>query len=279
MNDLKEGFNRGVSNEHHHKNKTHISSSGLKLLLKSPKSFYEEYVLGKEKEWGNMDALNIGSYVHSLILEPEKTDEEFIIYSGTRRGKEWEAFSKENEDKIILTTSQSIACKNWVDTFNKTTVLLGAQDNTKEVPLSSFFDEGEAEVTVCTELEGVEVKVRPDYWKEGTFNGEPFHSIQDIKTSGQYVTSKADVERICSQWDYDLSAALYVDVMQKVTSTPHDFFFMFISKKDGQCAMYKASKQMLEEGRKKYVKALRYLKRARETGIYWENKIEEIDSI
>ena len=44
---------------------------------------------------GNMDALNIGSYVHSLILEPEKTEEEFVIYSGTRRGKDWEAFSEE----------------------------------------------------------------------------------------------------------------------------------------------------------------------------------------
>ena len=49
-----------------------------------------------------------------------------------------------------------------------------------------------------------------------------------------------------------------------------------MSKKDHKVALYRASEEMLERGRAEYLEAIEKLKIARETGIYFENKIQEL---
>lgn len=272
---MKLGFNRDISNTEYHEDRTFVSSSGLKLMYKDPRDYYATYVLNEPSMKMNQSNLDFGSYVHALILEPHLVDSQFAIYEGqTRYGKAWEAFKEEHKDKIIVTGSQARTAQQLYDNFNKSTVLLGEGDSKKEVPLSSFYTKGNAEETLCVLLEDVPVKVRFDYRKEW----DTYGSINDIKTTSEFAHTKAHAEAIIDTWNYEVSAALYVDAVEQQTGKPHDFYFTFISKKDGKSYMYRASKQMLEVGRRKYKIALERLKKARETGKFFENIILEIDA-
>jgi hypothetical protein len=85
------------------------------------------------------------------------------------------------------------------------------------------------------------------------------------------------VEKVCKTFGYDVSAALYVDAVEKETGIKHDFYFTFLSKSDMGVTIWKASEQMLQRGRLKYKKALAKLKRARKLDLWVEVGIEEIN--
>lgn len=270
---LQPGFNEDISNENYHNDREYKSSSALKLILKDPREYYRKYVLN-EQDSMNKDSLNIGSYFHTRILEPHLLDKEYAIFTGkSRRGKEWEEFEASAEGKTIITSSQKYLVDNMVEKFEQASVKIGNADNEKEVLISSFFNGGKAEETLCGEIDGYKVKVRFDYRKEF----EDFGSINDLKTTAGSVANKAEVQEICEYWGYHLSAALYVDLVTQVTGKSHDFYFVFSSKKDGECRIFKASEAMLERGRKEYKEAIRLLKEAEATNIYFQNKIEELD--
>lgn len=273
---MKLGFNPGISNEDYHGDREYISSSGLKLFLKDPRKFYKVYVENEPIEQEYKSALDFGSYIHARILEPHLLDEEFAVFEGTmRRGKVWEEFKENAGDKIIITSSQKSLADKMLKTYEETEVVLGKHGHSTNVPVTSFFSDGVAEESLCGLIDDVKIKVRFDYRREY----EDFGEIFDVKTTSDYISSKAQVERICANFGYHISAALYVDLVTQVTGKPHDFYFCFLSKKDGACRLFKASKQMLEKGREEYKKAIAGLKEARKTEIYFENKIEELNSV
>lgn len=265
---------RSMSNEEYHAERDHVSSSGLKLMLKDPKSFYEQYVLGIRQE--ATQAMDFGTYIHALILEPETVDEKFVIWEGaTRRGKEYDEFVENNKYKIIISRSQADQAETFLKTYEDSTIVIGKHGYEEAVPIPSFFEDGFAEESMFAELDGVKVKARFDYRKEF----EDFGSINDVKTTSYAVNGVEDAVKICGFYDYDLSAALYVDIAEKVTGKKHDFYFLFCSKKDGQFSLFRASEDFLNVGRKKYKEAISRLKRARETGIYYSNAIPEIPAL
>ncbi len=273
---LTDGFNKGFDNEAYHGDREYISSSGLKLILKNPREYYRKYVLN-EQDNQNVAALSIGSYAHTRILEPHLVEEEYAIWTGGRRqGKDWKEFEEANKSLTILTASQKSLVDSMIEEFDKTSVVLGGHGQEREVPLNTFFSDGKAEETACTEINGVKVKVRFDYRKEFPIQG--FGSINDLKTTGIALNNATieDVKDICDYWLYELSAALYVDVAEKLTGMPHDFYFCFLSKKDYAARIFKASEGMIHRGRQQYLEAIELLKAARKSGIYYKNTIQEL---
>lgn len=263
-----------MSNEEYHGERDHISSSGLKLMLKDPKSYYEQYVLGIRQE--STQAMDFGTYIHALILEPDTVEEEFAIWEGAqRRGKDYEEFEKANKNKIILTRSQVEQADVFLTAYEESSIVIGKHGYEEAVPIPTFFEDGVPEESMFAEIDGVKVKARFDYRREF----DDFGSINDIKTTSYAVNGVEDAVKICGFYDYDLSAALYVDVAKEVTGKEHDFYFLFCSKKDGKFSLFRASKEFLDVGRKKYKEAISRIKRARETGIYYDNKIPEIPAL
>jgi len=272
MKKLIKGFNEKCSNTDYHLDREYKSSSALKLILKDPREYYKTYVLNTPQDFSG-DALTIGSYSHTRILEPHLVDEEYAIFTGARRsGDIWKEFKEANEGKTIVTSSQKSLVDSMIDSYEKSFVKVGKPGNEKEVAISSFFTGGSAEETLCGEIDGYKVKVRFDYRKEF----DDFGSINDLKTTGSSISTKQEVEEICSYWGYDLSAALYVDLVTQETGKPHDFYFIFISKKTYETKIFKASNEMLSRGRASYKKAISLLKEAERTNVYFENKIEEL---
>jgi hypothetical protein len=209
-----------------------------------------------------------------LILEPETVEEKYAIYTGkTRSGKAWIEFQEENEGKTILTSSQANMIDSLYDTYKNEKVVIGAHGYDQPVELASFFKKGVAEMTVGAEINGVKVKVRTDYFRE--FSN--FASIQDVKTTRHKVGTPFAAKNVCDELDYDLSVALYVDVVRTVIDKPIDFYFLFLSKANGEVKLFKASEAMIARGREKYLAAIEELKAARASGHYYHNEIQEIE--
>jgi hypothetical protein len=267
------GFNKDIPNEDYHADREYVSSSVLKTIYKSLDDYRKQYIEGESKFFGNQIALDLGSYIHALILEPHVIEKEFQFFEGeTKSGEEFVKFFAERDpNKIVITNSMKTQAKELLENFYKTKV---RDKDGNDVLINTFVIGGNAEETLCVEMDGVKVKVRFDYRK---IENE-YASINDIKTTSSKIKTKKDFEKVCKQWGYDISAALYCDAVELHTGIKHDFNFIVLSKADKGTTIWKASEQMLEAGRRKYKIALAKLKKARETNIFQEGTIE-IDSI
>ena len=261
------GFNNGISNEDYHADREYISSSALKLILRDPKEYFKRYVKGDKDPTTSRAAFDFGTYIHSLILEPDTIEKEFAIFEGaSRRGKVYEEFKENNEGKIIITKSQNEKAKSMIEAF---------KENKKANNIIDL-ENGIAEQTICTKLEDVKIKIRADYNHQTTamLNDEiyPFGLIVDIKTTSDPI-DKFSVGKTIARYDYDLSAALYIDVLEQQLEVPQTFIFCFMSKTTNEVEVYQASDEMIENGRRKYKSALKKLKEARKTGIYYNEDV------
>lgn len=249
-----------LSNEDYHGDKTCFSSTQLKTVLESPEMFYQQYILGRSKKMDS-PALRIGNAVHTRILEPDKFDDEYAIYKGKiRRGAQWEQFKAENEGKILLTDKDMVQVDVAVDNILNTDATL------------PYINGGTPEVSLFTELEGVKIKVRADYLNE------KLKYIQDIKTTGEIV-NEVSTRRKIAQFGYDLSAALYLDAFRQEGFDIESFIWVFSSKSYQSCKVFKASEQMLENGRIKYKRALDTIKRYQDKNWDLTNDVVELSPI
>ena len=250
-----------ISNEDYHAEKEHLSSSNLKMLLKDPEKFYQEKVLGNREEVSSntQNAFSEGSYAHSLILEPDLVDKEFTIFSGMRKqGNEWESFKSDasNFGKTILSKAQQLKVNMWVKSF-------------KALPTAvNLIKNGQAELSLFGELQGVPVKVRADY-----INIEDGY-IADIKTT----SGPSDVDNFrltVESFEYDLSAALYCSMFELHYGRPFSFYFIVLGKRDLNCEVFKLSNANMTMGKQKIIKALNIYKKCKESGVW--KKIEKKD--
>src|SRR6056300_2082196 len=66
--------------------KVAFSSSNLKKLLDSPRTYYNLMQYGDET---NSQALRDGRLIHTMVLEPEKIDEHIFIVVQSKNTKKW----------------------------------------------------------------------------------------------------------------------------------------------------------------------------------------------
>lgn len=248
-----------MSNEAYHGDTSAFSSSQLKTMLESPEMFYQQYILGRKKAMDS-PALRIGNAVHTKILEPEKFEDEYALYNGVRRGAKWEQFKNDNENKIILSDKEMVQVDVAVDNVFNTDATL------------PYINGGQPEVSLFTELEGVKIKVRADYINE------TMGYIQDIKTTSDLV-NETNVRKKIAAFDYDLSAALYLDAFQKAGAKIDSFIWVFTSKNYQSCKVFKASEEMIENGRIKYKRALKSISEYQAKNWNIANDVVEIDPI
>lgn len=250
------GLNK-CDNATYHADKTHLSSSVIKTLYKSLELYHKEYILGLKPEFKNKSALEEGSLAHSLLLEPELTEQEFTYWDGwTKRGAEWDAFIADSQPgKTIISAPQ----KNRVDR------LVAA---CKALPEAiELLQGGEAEQTICNTLKDIDIKVRFDY-----INVEKGY-IADVKTTGY--SSDLDSFRVQAEGlMYDLSAALYCKIAEIHYGKKFDFYFIVLSKKDFTCDVYKCSQAFMVEGMRKINIGLEKYKKALASGLWVEKTME-----
>lgn len=102
------GFYTNLTNAQYHSGPG-ISKSGLDHIAHCPSSlpWSREAPVDQEK----LKAMDFGTALHCLLLEPEEFDKQFIVAPKfnlrTNAGKEeWENFQLEHDDKIIMTAEE-----------------------------------------------------------------------------------------------------------------------------------------------------------------------------
>ena len=236
------------TNEAYHADRSHLSSSALKLLLNDPLAFKAQYIDGIAQPETTNVAFQDGTLAHVLVLEPEKVAN-YAIFPGLRKfGTAWEEFKKANADKICISAAQMLRAERLYRAY-------------AELPQAiQLVSGGLAEHTMTGETMGVKLKARADYIVPGKY-------IVDVKTTSMPSDRDVFAETV-AQYSYHLSAALYCRVAAQVYTDIHEFYWLVLSKEDQGCRVYKASATTLAAGDALLQRALLQYKKSIETGIW-----------
>lgn len=239
------------TNLQYHSDRAYLSSSMLKLILKSPEEFYNKW-FGPQQADAEKDVFTEGSFVHTLLLEPQKVMTDYAVFEGLRKqGKAWECFKQDNPGKVLLSAPQVRRCEELAQAALVMPVAM------------KLLTGGLPEHTMTSAILDSPVKARADY-----INIEAGY-IVDVKTTS--MPSDVDIFRMTvEQYMYQLSAALYCGIAASSYHKPFDFYFIVLSKTDKQCHVYKASPLTLAAGHAMVNEAIVKYKHCLKTGD-WSN--------
>lgn len=227
-----------------------FSSSQLKDILRSSAHFHSNNIL-KENERETKKHLDFGTLAHTLFLEPEQFENEFVIGPKfdrrTKAGKEeaaaWEAA---NQGKIIIDEDMLQGAKRIANNLRGLSSYQLMQDHYGMAEASIFFTDP---------VYGLNLRIRPDYHIvpcEAFPNGLQF----DVKTTTDARPFK--FMRSCADFGYDISAAMYREGFQQHYGTAEKPEFIFLvaeSTAPFNVKQYRASDLFLSIGERRYNKA------------------------
>ncbi len=249
LNEFTPHWNETLSIEDYHADKTAVSSSGLRHILKSPFAFHENHRGQVDIE--ESAAFRIGHAAHMAILEPEKFEKCIVIqpeFSGTGSVKARQLWKhalspgaltlKPEEYETVVRMVEGV----WRHRAAKNILRNG------QVEVSGYYRD---------ELTGIKCRIRPDFLRMGNKV-----ALLDVKTTVDI--SKASFSRSCASYNYGFQMAQYIEGIRLITGKNVDYpLFLAIEKKAPyECALYQADEEMLAIGLKDYRRALDLLKRS-----------------
>jgi len=267
-----------VTNKEYHEDRSAISSSGIKVILKSAKKFYRFFLDKSFVRKPSTPDQEFGTYVHSLCLESEKiVDEYYVMPQGidrrTTEGKKLFAeFGKTHKTVKYEDNEQALEMvKSIFDHEYGKLILgeLGFPEHTIVWEEKIETEDGVFITVVC--------KVRLDYF---IYPCELFPNglIIDLKT-----TTDADdgFEKQAYNLQYHISAALYcrgVKIHLGLDQVP-PFVFLAVEKDDPyEVKSHVASDDMLQKGWTECLRGLKKYAIGISTGI-WDGLSKESSEI
>ncbi|EXS25297.1 hypothetical protein J658_0043 [Acinetobacter baumannii 573719] len=238
-----------MSNEEYHAS-PEFSSSQLKDILRSAAHFYSNNIL-KENERESKKHLDFGTLAHTLFLEPEQFENEFVVGPKfdrrTKEGKaEAAAWEAANQGKIIIDQEMLDGATRIAENLRTLSSYEIMQNNPGMAEASIFFTDP---------IYGLNLRVRPDYHIIPC-DEFPNGLLLDVKTTTdarQFKFSKS-----CADFGYDISAAMYREGFQQYYKTeekPEFFFLVGESSAPFNVKQYRASSLFLSIGEERYNKA------------------------
>jgi exodeoxyribonuclease VIII len=186
-----------------------VSSSNLSLLAESPVHLANKNLF----KYGESQTFAFGSLVHSLVLEPHKTADEFVVmpsFDGrTKDGKAAkESFEANAQGKLVIKADDYIIAEKMA--LNVLSIAGG------------LFRGGVAESSYFADDDGVLVKCRPDYYIE------EHGLVIDVKTTADI--SEFGIRKSITNYHYNWSAAWYLRVLNLLGLPAKKFVFVFVEK-------------------------------------------------
>lgn len=207
----------------------------------------------KGQEWKPSRSMEIGTLIHSLVLE-NRIDYAVgpVVDRRTKAGKdEWQYFCEENIGKIIITPEEESMVQGCLTACAPLLQNVEA-DFSRDVETSMFW-----------ERDGVSCKGRPDLI--GTINGEL--AIIDLKTTN-------DIRSFDSKFfafRYDIQAAWYQIGLKnalELTELPAFWFLVVDTEAPHLCQFMRCSTELLSNAQDKIEEELAYFKRC-QVGNVW----------
>lgn len=239
-----------ISNEMYHGDRSCVSASGLKHVLRSPEHF-RAYLDGKRKE---TPAQFFGTAIHARLLEPEVFAKEYVVApNGDKRSKEYKEFDIANANQKILCVEQMTAIEGI------------GRKVAKHKSASTLLRAGRKEHTLIWQdaATGIWIKIRPDCLCTDFDTG----ICLDLKSTED--ASAEAFARSSVNYDYDLQAAVYLEGLRIVFGRDFDFCFLAFEKTDPYgVALYGAPEEMIARGYRRFRQALGILRECSETGCW-----------
>ena len=194
-----------------------LSSSTIKTLLSSPKTYYFTTKYGS----GETQALRDGKLFHTMILEPEKLDDIIFVDAATKASKEYK-LAKET-GKEVYTKSEKKAAERLCDAL------------LRNEAVKEYLIKAEYEVPQIAMIDGIPIRAKADILKGNT--------IIDLKTT----TGIKDFRYSADKYSYDLQAWLYREMFGV-----DNFVFVVIDKGSLDIAIFECSDEFYARGKEKF---------------------------
>jgi len=206
-----------------HLGKHALSSSSLKMILKSPKTYRNVTKYGDPN--GDSPALAAGKLAHWMVLEPHKIDELHFVDASTKNTKIYKE-AKEKYGEVFLTKERSAAERLTDAIFRNEAALQLLTDSEFEVP----------EIAM---MEGLPFRGKADIIQGDT--------IIDYKTTAELSGFKWSADK----YGYDLQAYMYLRLFNK-----KKFTFLVIDKASTDIGIFETTDDFIAKGEQKFIQAV-----------------------
>ena len=239
--------------EYYHDIRTGLSKSALCKLIRSPYHFYRTYLAPDAEPQKSTAATMLGSAVHTLILEPQKWDEEYHVADvASRNAKAYKEAVVNHPEKTILVREESEQAHRMADAVWSHKLARHYLELPGKSEQSFFWKD---------RITGVPVKARPDRITDDS------SIILDPKTcrSAQHDFFRADADKLL----YFLSAGMTLHGVHTVRrKRPEAYIFLCIENektKHPAVALYHATEEEIILGEHYYLKSLQIFQECMES--------------
>lgn len=206
-----------------HLGKHALSSSSLKMILKSPKTYRNVTKYGDPNP--DSPALAAGKLVHWMVLEPHKLDKLHFVDASTKNTNKYKD-AKAQYGEVFLTKERS-AAERLSDAVLRNEAAL------------KLLTKSEFEIPAIEEIDGLPFRGKADIIQGDT--------IIDLKTSQDLNSFRYS----CDKYSYDLQAWLYLKLFNK-----DKFIFLVIDKASTDIGIFDVSDDFLARGEQKFRQAV-----------------------
>lgn len=254
---------QNLSNTEYHAHPA-IGASGLKLLNQAPAKYYAAYLDPNRKPLEPTPAMLKGTMIHTACLEPHLFDEQYItlpdgIDRRTKEGKELYD-SIEASGKQAIKPDDAALSKTLADAFNFHPFIIATRHINSTVNIEKSF---------ITDINGVQVKIRPDVFVEPC-KTYPNGLIIDLKTTAD--ASRAGWSKSIVNYEYYLQSALYSNVLRDLYMTDELApFYWFAQETDAPYLNkpYRATDMIQQYGWDECLRLLEVYKECQQSGAWF----------
>lgn len=229
-----------ISHEAYHADRSCVSSTALKEMLRSPAHF-KHYLQSRRKETPSMF---FGTAIHARLLEPHVFAQSYIAtLFPNRKAAGYKQFAESITEHMILTQEQTRGLE------------IIAHNVDQHARARDWLSSGIKEQTLVWQDEetGIWLKIKPDclVYNDGI--------CLDVKSTQD--ASKYGFRAACRSLLYHFSAAMYLEGLKKCFGRDFDFAFLAIENDAPyQVNLLGAPPAMIREGTAMFREALRRLR-------------------
>lgn len=264
----------GLTSEKYHADRTAVSSSPLRKILKSPKTFRANFFRTEALE--ETPAMKTGTMLHMALLEPESYKKTYILIpefkgkGSVSAREEWETSQRmDHPDAQFVKQDQLDEMEGMVNSVLSNTLACTLLKKGKAEMSGYYRDPGT----------GIKCRLRPD------FMNLDLNAMVDVKTCRD--CEEKPFIRHAIDLKYDFQFAMYMEGIELITGKPLDYaVFLAIEKVHPyEIALHeikdeKVMRPFLSRGKIEYRKALDLLRNCIDDDKwpgYRENKITKLE--
>jgi len=226
-----------------------ISKSKLDSIARSPLHYWHRYINPDAQPPEPTPAMEFGTAVHSIILEPDLFNTEYTLAPSinrtTKAGKEaWAEASASGKKLLGSDTLESLLA------IRESVYLHPIAKKALEAP-----GVAESSIFAVDPHTGFELKCRPDYLTDSNW-------IVDVKTTAD--ASLAEFQRSVAKYRYHVQSAHYKKVVELHKKTPIQGFIFIVVEKTAPYAVqvFEASSSLMRIGEQEATRNLNDLAHA-----------------